>query len=508
MLTVEGRSRVVIERVSPAIDGGEFAIKRVIGEQVRVEADAFADSHDAITVVLRYQQAGQETWHELPMQSLGNDRWQATFTVTTIGEACYAVAGWIDHFTSWARDMAKRVAADTVTPIDLEIGARLIDAAAAQTSAAEADQLRGYAAALRGGAASTASDPALTALMHRHAERPFVTISPELRVTVDRELAAFSAWYEIFPRSTSPEPGRHGTFKDVEGWLPYIAELGFDVLYLTPIHPIGTQFRKGKDNAPTAQPGEPGSPYAIGSAEGGHLSVHPELGTLADFRHLVEAARQHGLEIALDNAFNASPDHPWVAEHPEWFRQRPDGTIQYSENPPKKYQDIYPINFESDDWQNMWQELKHYFTFWVEQGVRVYRVDNPHTKAFPFWQWCIAEIKREHPDVIFLSESFTRPKVMYRLAKLGFTQSYTYFAWRTEKWELTQYMTELTKTEVREFFRPNFWPTTHDILTAQFYERQPLDLHCPPGTGSNNDRQLWHLWPSLRANAAHACATA
>jgi len=430
----------------------------VVGEKVVVEADAFADGHDLIGVAVRYREAGEREWREAPMALLDNDRWRGEFTVAKVGQAAYCVVGWMDHFQSWARDMAKRIAADTVTTVDLEIGARMVDAAAARA-----------AKALRSGARSMAVEPELALLMARNAERPFVTSSPELPITVDRERAQFSAWYEIFPRSTATEPGRHGTFKDVEARLPYIAELGFDVLYLTPIHPIGETFRKGKDNSPTAQPGEPGSPYAVGNAQGGHKSIHPELGTLEDFRSLVRAAREHGMEVALDNAFQCSPDHPYVREHPDWFYIRPDGTIQYAENPPKKYQDVYPFNFETDDWQALWQELKSYFEFWIEQGVKIFRVDNPHTKAFTFWQWCIAELKRDHPDLIFLSEAFTRPKVMYRLAKLGFTQSYTYFTWRTAKWELQQYMTELTQSEVREFFRPNFWPNTHDILTPQFY---------------------------------------
>ncbi|MBC8161620.1 MAG: alpha-1,4-glucan--maltose-1-phosphate maltosyltransferase [Roseiflexaceae bacterium] len=470
MLAEDGRKRVVVERVTPQTDGGAFAIKRAVGEAVVVEADVFADGHDAITVLLRHRSGTEREWHEQAMQPLGNDRWRGAFTASQVGRASYCVAGYIDHFQSWAGDMVKRIAAASVAPLDLEIGARLIDEAAQRAPSDDATQLRRYAQALRAGAGSVGVEPELATLMHRHAERSFVSESPTLPVKIDRELAVFSAWYEIFPRSTSPEPGRHGTFKDVEGWLPYVQELGFDVLYLTPIHPIGQTFRKGKDNSPTAQAGDPGSPYAIGGLEGGHKDVHPELGTLDDFRQLVAAARAHGIEIALDNAFNASPEHPYVASHPEWFRQRPDGTIQYAENPPKKYQDIYPINFESDDWQNLWQELKSYFDFWIAQGVKIYRVDNPHTKAFPFWQWCIDELSRAHPDVIFLSEAFTRPKVMYRLAKLGFTQSYTYFAWRTTKRELTEYLTELTQTEAREFFRPNFWPTTHDILTPQFFD--------------------------------------
>ncbi|MFN8503481.1 alpha-1,4-glucan--maltose-1-phosphate maltosyltransferase [Kouleothrix sp.] len=466
----EGRSRVVIEGVTPAIDGGRFAIKRVAGEAVEVEADIFTDSHDALSAVLCYRADGDAEWAEAPMEPLVNDRWRGEFVAARVGRASYSVLAWVDHFKSWARDMAKRIAADSVTQVDLEIGARLAAAAQARAGGADAARLGTYVAALRAGARSLALEPELAALMARHAERRFATRSPELPLTVDRERAAFSAWYELFPRSTSPEPGRHGTFRDVEARLPYIAELGFDVLYLTPIHPIGHTFRKGKDNSPAAQPGEPGSPYAVGNEHGGHKSIHPELGTLDDFRSLVRAARELGIEIALDNAFQCSPDHPYVREHPDWFYVRPDGSIQYAENPPKKYQDVYPFNFESDDWRALWDELKSFFSFWAEQGVRIFRVDNPHTKAFGFWEWCIGELKREYPDLIFLSEAFTRPKVMYRLAKLGFSQSYTYFAWRTTKAELTEYMTELTQTPVREFFRPNFWPTTHDILTPQYYD--------------------------------------
>jgi starch synthase (maltosyl-transferring) len=465
-----GQSRVVIENITPRVDCGAFPIKRVVGEQVVVEADAFADGHDVIAVAIRYREAGDDGWHEVPMEPLVNDRWRGVFTVTKVGEACYVVVGWVDHFTSWVRDMAKRIEANNATEVDIEIGALMVAAAQERATGADAAKLGEFVRALRAGIQSVSQDRELAMLMHRHGERHFITSSEELAITVDRERALFGSWYEIFPRSAAQEPGRHGTFKDVEKMLPYIAGMGFDVLYLTPIHPIGRTFRKGKDNSPVAQPGDPGSPYAIGSEEGGHKSIHPELGTLEDFRHLVQAARDMGLEIALDNAFQCSPEHPYVREHPEWFRIRPDGTIQYAENPPKKYQDIYPLNFESPDWRNLWQELKSFFDFWIEQGVRIYRVDNPHTKAFPFWEWCIGELKREHPDLIFLSEAFTRPKVMYRLAKLGFTQSYTYFTWRTTKWELTEYMTELTRTDVCEFFRPNFWPNTHDILTPQFYE--------------------------------------
>ncbi|HZK67355.1 MAG TPA: alpha-amylase family glycosyl hydrolase, partial [Chloroflexota bacterium] len=301
--------------------------------------------------------------------------------------------------------------------------------------------------------------------MWDHSARPFPTrYDRELRIVVDRERARFSAWYELFPRSTSPDLGRPGSFRDLEARLPYVAEMGFDVLYLPPIHPIGRSFRKGKNNVVSAGPADPGSPWGIGSSDGGHKAVHPELGSLGEFRHLVARAAEQGLEIALDIAFQSSPDHPYVGEHPEWFKKRPDGAIQYAENPPKKYQDIYPFDFESEDWRGLWEEFKSVFEFWIDQGVRIFRVDNPHTKAFTFWEWLIPELKRRHPDVLFLAEAFTRPRVMHRLAKLGFSQSYSYFAWRNTKQELTEYLTELTRTEAREYFRPNFWPNTPDIL--------------------------------------------
>ncbi|MCA9227713.1 MAG: alpha-1,4-glucan--maltose-1-phosphate maltosyltransferase, partial [Planctomycetales bacterium] len=309
-------------------------------------------------------------------------------------------------------------------------------------------------------------DLELDRLMDRCAPRHHATtMERELTIVVDRERARFSSWYEMFPRSAADEPGRHGTFQDVIKRLPYVSSMGFNVLYLPPIHPIGQAHRKGRNNSPVAQPGDVGSPWGIGGPEGGHKAVHPQLGTLEDFDQLVLAARQLGIEIALDIAFQCSPDHPYVKEHPQWFRHRPDGTIQYAENPPKKYEDIYPFDFETDDWQALWQELKSVFVFWIERGVRIFRVDNPHTKPFPFWEWVIGELKRDWPDVLFLAEAFTRPKIMYRLAKLGFSQSYTYFSWRNTSEELREYLTELTTTEAAEFFRPNFWPNTPDILT-------------------------------------------
>ncbi len=466
----DGRRRVVIERVTPEIDAGRYPIKRVVGDTVVVECDAFADGHEEIACAIRYRGPSDTQWREAPMQFLVNDRWRGQFTVTEMGRYTYTVVGWVDRFATWEHQLHKRVEAHQDVRVDLLIGADLVREAAEAAHEADAAVLRGYEQAMRHGDAEAAFMPDLAARMAAHLPPRFVSVyDRELQVEVNRQLARFSAWYELFPRSASPEPGRHGTFRDVIARLPYVAELGFDVLYLPPIHPIGRQFRKGKNNSITAQPGEPGSPWAIGSEEGGHKSVHPELGTLEDFRALVAAARAYGIEVALDIAFQCSPDHPYVKEHPQWFRARPDGTIQYAENPPKKYQDIYPFDFETEDWQALWRELKSIFEFWIAQGVTVFRVDNPHTKSFRFWEWCIAELKRDHPEVILLSEAFTRPKVMYNLAKLGFTQSYTYYTWRTARWEITEYLEELTRTEVREFFCPNFWPNTPDILTPQFY---------------------------------------
>ncbi len=464
----EGRRRVAIERVTPEIDCGRFAVKRVLGDPVVVEADIFADGHDAISAVLRFRHARQPDWDEVPMALIENDRWRGLFTVVELGTYEYTVLAWVDRFQTWTRDLRKRLHAELEVTGDLLIGAELVEAAAARASEADGELLRRYAARLRGGQehAEVALEPELAELMARYDDRPFASqYQRTLRVTVDRERARFSTWYEMFPRSCSPEPGRHGTFRDCERRLPYIAEMGFDVLYLPPIHPIGQTNRKGRNNSLVAGPDDPGSPWAIGAEAGGHDAVHPALGTLDDFRRLVERAQQFGIEVALDLAFQCSPDHPYVRQHPEWFRWRPDGTIQYAENPPKKYQDIYPFDFETEHWRELWAELKRVVLFWIGQGVRIFRVDNPHTKPFLFWEWLIADIKRDYPEAIFLAEAFTRPKVMYHLAKLGFTQSYTYFAWRNTKEELEQYFTELTQTDVREFFRPNLWPNTPDILT-------------------------------------------
>jgi starch synthase (maltosyl-transferring) len=448
-----------------------FAAKRTIGDLVRVEADIFTDGHDSVAAVLCYRRENSAEWAEQPFELINNDRWFAAFRVTELGRYFYTVIGWVDHFLTWRKDLLKRIQANSDTPVDYLIGANLIAEAVARAQSDDKAELEEAAKLLSAdGELETkrlhAIDEALFARMLAHPDRRFATeFGRELPLVVDPVRAGFSAWYEFFPRSTSPDPARHGTFADCEARLPYVAELGFDVVYLPPIHPIGLKFRKGKNNTTTPEPDDWGSPWAIGGAEGGHKSVHPQLGTLDEFRRFVKRAEGLGIQVALDIAFQVSPDHPYVTEHEEWFRKRPDGTIQYAENPPKKYQDIYPFDFESAKWWEMWQELKSVFVYWIEQGVHIFRVDNPHTKAFPFWEWCIRELKQEWPDTLFLSEAFTRPKIMYRLAKLGFSQSYTYFPWRNGKKELEEYLIELTKTQVREFFRPNQWPNTPDILT-------------------------------------------
>jgi starch synthase (maltosyl-transferring) len=468
MKAEENRRRAIIENVKPEIDDGRFPIKRVVGEKVVVEADVFTDGHEAVTCVLLYKEERAPDWTEVPMQPLVNDRWTAEFPITRVGRYHYTIRAWIDPFKFWSRNLKKRVDAAQDVSVEMLIGANMVEEAT-QRAGDDAERLRSYADTMRSGtfeAIQAALSDELALLMYRHAERRFTTTyDRELQVISDRRRARFSAWYEFFPRSCWGEDCGHGTFRDSEARLPYIASMGFDVIYLPPIHPIGRTHRKGKNNSTVSNPEDVGSPWAIGSEEGGHKSVNPLLGTLEDFRHFVGAAREQGIEVALDIAFQCSPDHPYVKEHPEWFRRRPDGTIQYAENPPKKYEDIYPFDFETTHWQELWEELRSVVLFWIEQGVQIFRVDNPHTKPLRFWEWLISTVKREHPGVIFLSEAFTRPKVMYYLAKIGFTQSYNYFPWRNTRYELTEWMTEVTRTEVSEFFRPNLWPNTPDILT-------------------------------------------
>ncbi len=453
------RRRVVIEDLYPEVDDGRFPIKRIAGEEVSVSADIHADGHDVLAAVLLHRRAGEEAWQETPMALVENDRWTARFAVDALGVFEYTIEGWVDRFASWRQELSKKVGAEQDVAGELLEGAKIVGDlpdVAEVLGNADLPQPERVTAAL-------AAD--LPARMAAHADRRLATRYDRiLQVMVEPERARTGAWYEMFPRSAGTDPARSATFDEATARLPYVAAMGFDVLYLPPIHPIGRSFRKGRNNSLRPEPGEPGSPWAIGSDEGGHKAVEPGLGTIDDFDRFVESARKLGLEIALDLAYQASPDHPYVREHPEWFRRRPKGTIKYAENPPKKYQDIYPFNFESEAWPELWVELKSIVEFWIDHGVKIFRVDNPHTKPYRFWQWALADIKRAHPEAIFLSEAFTRPKVMRYLAKSGFSQSYTYFTWRNTKPELADYFTELTQTPVREYMRPNLFANTPDIL--------------------------------------------
>ncbi len=467
------QSRVAIERVWPQIQGGRFAVKRAVGDVLTVDADIYSDGHDRIAAALLLRREGEAYWQEVLMRGLDNDRWRGEVPLGDNGRYYFTIIAWRDLFSSWRDEISKKHSAGLAVDLELEEGRMMIEKA-----------LQGEP---RGG------DPgdlqALLLMLERHADDPdgtsklewltsretgdlmarvgprtsFTRYDRELEVWVDRRKAAFSAWYEMFPRSQSGDAGRHGTFADVIARLPYVRDLGFDVLYFTPIHPIGRTNRKGRNNSLKAEAGDAGSPYAIGSAEGGHDAIHPQLGTFADFERLVSEARAHDLEIALDFAIQCSPDHPWIKEHPEWFDWRPDGTIKFAENPPKKYEDIVNVHFYREAFPAIWYALRDIVLFWSERGVRIFRVDNPHTKPFPFWEWLIRQVHGRFPDVIFLSEAFTRPKPMMRLAKLGYTQSYTYFTWRNTKHELTEYLVELTRSEAREYFRPNFFVNTPDI---------------------------------------------
>jgi starch synthase (maltosyl-transferring) len=465
------RVRVVVENITPQVDCGRFPAKRTVGESVTVEADVFTDGHDAVAAFLFYRHESTSEWHGTPMSPLGNDRWQGRFAAQSLGRYLFTVAGWVDHIESWRRGLAKKFDAGQDIELDLRQGAALARTISEHLRAADARVLMDWASAIadplrdREERVVLAQSDTVHQLAQRHPDpQAIARHEPPLAIDVDRERARFSSWYELFPRSASRTPGQHGTFADVERLLPEISAMGFDVLYLPPIHPIGASERKGPNNRAKAEAGDTGSPWAIGGTEGGHKALHPELGTLDDFRRLIAKAGERGIEIALDIAFQTSPDHPYVREHPEWFQKRPDGSIQYAENPPKKYQDIYPFWFETSEWKALWAELKSVFEFWIAQGVRIFRVDNPHTKSFAFWEWVIAEVRRAQPDVIFLSEAFTRPKVMYRLAKLGFTQSYNYFPWRNTKREIETYFAEITSRPACEFFRANLWPNTPDIL--------------------------------------------
>jgi starch synthase (maltosyl-transferring) len=471
------RRGIVIERISPQLDGGRYPVKRVVGDQLLVTADLIADGHDLLDAALLIRADDEESWREVPMRPIEDDRWSGHVELTRNRWHRYAIEAWRDAFGSWRQALHKKVEASVPVATEIEEGRLLLEAALPRAELAEAGDdlriLRGGLTSLRrarseaGRVAALDTDDVLGA-MRRHPDRSFASRSPELPLVVDRERARFGAWYELFPRSQGRDPKRPvaTTFKEAEWRLPGIAAMGFDIVYVPPIHPIGRTNRKGRNNALDATPTDPGSPYAIGSADGGHDTVAPELGGLDGLISFRKAVEAHGMEMAMDIAIQAAPDHPAVKAHPEWFRHSPDGSIKYAENPPKKYQDIYPIDFGGDDpaaRAALWREWKRIFEVWIGHGVKIFRVDNPHTKPIPFWAWLIREIQAEHPDVIFLSEAFTKPKTMRLLAKIGFTQSYTYFTWRESAWELRQYLTELTETEMREYFRGNLFANTPDI---------------------------------------------
>lgn len=462
MKPARGTSRVIIENVRPQVDGGTYVVKRTIGEGVEVRADIFGDGHDHIRARIMYKGPGDANWHYIEMTHTGNDEWNAFFQTPETGIYTFSVMAWVDHFDTWYDGFKKKVAANVQVELELQEGIQYLERLG-EKSPELREEIK-YLSDEYNNAIEYVLSQQFASIVHAHPLIEFPSYyGADIQVSVEFAKARFSTWYELFPRSASLEH-RHGTFQDVIHLLPRIAQMGFDVLYLPPIHPIGKMNRKGKNNSVTALEGEPGSPWAIGNDEGGHKSIHPQLGTLEDFKQLMQEAGKLDIDIAMDIAFQCAPDHPYVESNPEWFRIRPDGSIQYAENPPKKYQDIYPFNFESNKWEQLWEELKSVFFYWIEQGVHIFRVDNPHTKPIAFWQWVIEEINKKHRDVIFLSEAFTKPKVMASLAKVGFTQSYTYFTWRNSKQELTEYMTELMNEPSRNFFRPNFWPNTPDIL--------------------------------------------
>jgi len=477
---IEGRSRVIIENVQPRIDDGRYPIKRVIGESVNVSADIFTDGHDSLSAAVLYKKPNGVEWQEISMNAISNDIWKAQFIIEEIGEYRYTVCAWVNRFITWQLDLKKRFEAGQDLSVQFQIGADLIEGISKRANPNHTATLLEVMKILRGKAENEAKlnlalSEKTSALVFLYPDKRFAsTYDREFLVTVERAKALFSTWYERFPRSCSSKEGKYGTFTDCIKILPEIARMGFDIWYLPPIHPIGKTNRKGKNNAPKAASDDIGSPWAIGSAEGGHKSIHFQLGTMKDFQEFLAKAKYHNIEIALDIAFQCSPDHTYVKEHPEWFRWRPDGTVQHAENPPKKYEDIIPLNFECENWEELWKELKDVVLFWARHGVRIFRIDNPHTKPFRFWEWIIRECRQEYSDLIFLSEAFTRPKVMYKLAKVGFTQSYTYFTWRNTKPEFTEYITHLLTTEVREFFRPNFWPNTPDIFPEHLqYGKRP-----------------------------------
>jgi starch synthase (maltosyl-transferring) len=462
------QERVVIDDIRPQLDCGKFFIKRVVGETVSVSADILPDGHDVMQAEVLFKHQSERKWREARMHPTGNDRWEASFSVEKQGFYQYKVRGWVDYALNWQHGIEAKIEDGQYVRSELLDGVRYLKFVKSRVSGADREYLSGLIKAFETeteyeNAVAEATSRRLHQLFSDYPERLFANTSKELQVYVDRTRANFSTWYEFFPRSASPEPGKHGSFKDCRRLLPRIARMGFDTVYFPPVHPIGEVNRKGKNNTTEAQEGDSGVPWAIGSRHGGHRDLHPELGTEDEFRELIQNASELGLEVAIDLAFQAAPDHPYISEHPNWFRRRPDGTMQYAENPPKKYQDIVNFWFESDDYKALWKELLEVTLKWVGFGVKIFRVDNPHTKPFYFWHWLISEVKKKHPDVLFLAEAFSRPRIMQQLAKQGFSQSYSYFTWRVHKHELIEYMVELTQSEMREYYRPNFWPNTPDI---------------------------------------------
>lgn len=466
---MQNQTRIVIGNLSPQMDNGAYCIKRIVGQSITVSADVFSDGHDIIACCVKFKHEADENWQEVRMIPKENDQWTASFKVEKQGLYFYFVEGWVDYALNWQHGTERKINDNQYVKSELLEGAEYVKSVMKFATDAEKEYLEKIAVYFTNEsdydkAIQEAMSFELHQIFQKYPIRFLENKSKELPVYVDRKKALFSTWYEFFPRSASEEEGKHGTFKDCEKLLPRVASMGFDTLYFPPIHPIGEVNRKGKNNATNAEPGDVGSPWGIGSPYGGHKSTHPELGTIEDFKSLVKKAKELGIEVAMDYALQAAPDHPYVKDFPQWFKWRPDGTVQYAENPPKKYQDIQPIYFESSDWKNLWKELLDVALFWIEEcDVKIYRVDNPHTKPFFFWGWLIGEIKKKHPDVLFLAEAFTRPKIMNELAKQGFSQSYTYFTWRNSKKELTDYVEELTQSEQKEFYRPNFWPNTPDI---------------------------------------------
>ncbi|WP_299063963.1 alpha-1,4-glucan--maltose-1-phosphate maltosyltransferase [uncultured Polaribacter sp.] len=465
---MQKQSRIVVENIAPQINQGTINIKRVVDEIVNVTADVLVDGHDVLQASLLYKHEKEKKWSEIRMSPTFNDEYSASFQTTKQGFYSYKIEGWVDYLLNWQHGLERKIDDSQHVNSELLEGAELLSSITKKVSLEEKNYLlhlififknsETYAEAIK-----EATSDKLTAILKNYPEKFLTETSVEYKVYVDRKKARFSTWYEFFPRSASEQEGKHGTFNDCHRLLPRIAQMGFDTLYFPPVHPIGEVNRKGKNNTTVAQNGDVGSTWGIGSKHGGHKDLHPELGSLEDFKNLIAKAKELGIEVAMDYALQAAPDHPWVKEHPDWFKWRPDGTVQYAENPPKKYQDILPIYWESKDFKNLWKECLDTLFYWIDCGINVFRVDNPHTKPYFFWGWIIAEVKKKHPDVLFLAEAFTRPKVMQQLAKQGYTQSYTYFTWRDTKHELVEYMNDLTQTEQKEYMRPNFWPNTPDI---------------------------------------------